>query len=77
MTETRADYTTINTINSVKFVSCQQCGKPIGSLTIEPAGAYLMVGNMRLKSVYGSCSNCGQEFHWVAESVRLERLLKK
>lgn len=61
---------------SSKPVHCAGCGAFLWVQIANTEGAVLLIGRLLATSVSGNCAVCGEEYHWRAEEVRLERLVK-
>ena len=60
-----------------KAVLCAGCKAFLWVQIASLDEAFLLLGGMRVTSISGTCAVCGEEYHWRAEEVRLERLMKR
>jgi len=60
-----------------KTVLCAGCKAFLWVQVASLDEAFLLLGGMRVTIISGSCAVCGEEYHWRAEDVRLERLMKR
>jgi hypothetical protein len=63
---------------SSKLIHCRGCGEFlwVQGYDHDRNLAFVKIGSMKVNSISGSCWVCGEEYHWRAEEVRLERLVK-